>query len=178
MKFSLVYGQGSGNNFFLVDESEIELFTNHQQRSEFAIWACNHMSPFKADGVLFLLPSDQANSKMHIVNRDGSVASMCGNGLRLVSRYVFEKNNIHHATIETKYKVLQVSQEASIFPELPTIQVEISPISFQTKDLPMHTSHLEIIDEVLPEIHSSIRFSTIAVPNPHLIAFEIGRAHV
>lgn len=49
-----------------------------------------------ADGILLITKSSQpeAVAKMRVINSDGSEASMCGNGLRTVARYLAEKRAI------------------------------------------------------------------------------------
>ena len=44
-----------------------------------------------ADGMIWILPSKKADFKMRIFNADGSEAEMCGNGIRCVGKYVYEK---------------------------------------------------------------------------------------
>ena len=43
------------------------------------------------DGLILIDRSDIADFKMRIFNADGSEAKMCGNGIRCVGKYVFEK---------------------------------------------------------------------------------------
>ncbi len=44
-----------------------------------------------ADGMIFISPSSSADFSMRIFNADGSEAKMCGNGIRCVGKYVYEK---------------------------------------------------------------------------------------
>lgn len=44
-----------------------------------------------SDGMIYISPSDTADFKMRIFNADGSEAKMCGNGIRCVGKYVYEK---------------------------------------------------------------------------------------
>ncbi len=44
-----------------------------------------------ADGIILILPSEVADCQMRIYNADGSEAKMCGNGIRCVGKYVFER---------------------------------------------------------------------------------------
>ena len=44
-----------------------------------------------ADGMIFISPTDAADFGMRIFNADGSEAMMCGNGIRCVGKYVYEK---------------------------------------------------------------------------------------
>jgi diaminopimelate epimerase len=42
------------------------------------------------DGIILILPSDQADFRMRMFNSDGSEGEMCGNGMRCFAKYVFE----------------------------------------------------------------------------------------
>lgn len=56
-----------------------------------------------SDGMIYICPSASADFKMRIFNADGSEAMMCGNGIRCVGKYVFDKGYTDqtHLTIET-----------------------------------------------------------------------------
>ena len=49
-----------------------------------------HFGP-GADGMIWILPSERADFRMRIFNADGSEAKMCGNGIRCVGKYVYDK---------------------------------------------------------------------------------------
>jgi diaminopimelate epimerase len=53
------------------------------------------------DGIILILPSDQADFRMRIFNTDGSEAEMCGNGVRCFARFVYE----HGLTAKTDLSV-------------------------------------------------------------------------
>ncbi|MGI6264249.1 MAG: diaminopimelate epimerase [Acutalibacteraceae bacterium] len=44
-----------------------------------------------SDGMIYMSPSDKADFKMRIFNADGSEAKMCGNGIRCVGKYLYDK---------------------------------------------------------------------------------------
>ena len=56
-----------------------------------------------SDGMIYISPSWVADFKMRIFNADGSEAKMCGNGIRCVGKYVYDKGYTDktHLTIET-----------------------------------------------------------------------------
>ncbi len=56
-----------------------------------------------SDGMIYISPSDRADFKMRIFNSDGSEAKMCGNGIRCVGKYVYDKGYTDKTflTIET-----------------------------------------------------------------------------
>ncbi|MBR4186730.1 MAG: diaminopimelate epimerase [Clostridia bacterium] len=49
-----------------------------------------HFGP-GADGIITISPSEHADFRMRIFNADGSEARMCGNGIRCVGKYVYDK---------------------------------------------------------------------------------------
>ena len=56
-----------------------------------------------SDGMIYISPSEAADFKMRIFNADGSDAMMCGNGIRCVGKYVYDKGYTDktHLAIET-----------------------------------------------------------------------------
>lgn len=44
-----------------------------------------------SDGMIWILPSDVADFRMRMFNNDGSEGAMCGNGIRCVGKYVYDK---------------------------------------------------------------------------------------
>ena len=122
---------GSGNDFLLIDQMNGEYSFTEEERATLALTLCDRNSELGADGILFVMNSEQSDARMRVFNADGSEASMCGNGLRCVARYVCEKLNKEEAVIETMKAHLQVKKQEDIFSEIPTYMVEISPISFQ-----------------------------------------------
>jgi diaminopimelate epimerase len=114
---------------------------------------------------------------MRVFNADGSEASMCGNGLRCVARYVCELLKLEVALIETMKANLRVNREEPIFPGIPTFKVEISPVSFQLSDLPLNLPQQQLMNEQIPVLSNELSFTALAVPNPHLVAI-VGNAQL
>ncbi|WP_456274388.1 diaminopimelate epimerase [Bacillus sp. AK031] len=170
MELNLIKCHGSGNDFLLIDEISETYNFSEKDRQNLALVLCDRKKGIGADGILFVLMSDRCDGKMRVFNADGSEASMCGNGLRCVGRYVTELTGKSNITIETMKADLKVSREPSIFKDIPTYKVEISPVLFDLKHLPMNIDRKTLIDEKVPEISDSLRFSAVAVPNPHLIS--------
>ncbi|MBF2348767.1 diaminopimelate epimerase [Listeria marthii] len=166
---------GSQNDFFIVDEEENQITAwSDAKRADFAIKLCdrNH-SLGGADGILYVTKSKQVGpiGRMQVVNSDGSVASMCGNGLRTVARYLLEKNGLSEAEVETMKATLDVKKATSLGFDIPTYQVEISPVKFNPESLPMDVGVEKLFNQVVPELDAELAFSAVSVPNPHLITF-------
>ncbi len=85
--------EGLGNDFVLLDEREREL----PSLPPAALSAlCDRHRGVGADGVLTVLKArvPGAVARMHLTNADGSVAEMCGNGLRCVSLFLCERGAV------------------------------------------------------------------------------------
>lgn len=170
MKIDVIKGHGSGNDFLLIDELANNYSFSEQERGRLARLLCNRETNLGADGILFAMKSEHADGRMRVFNADGSEASMCGNGLRLVARYICDWLQLKEAVIETMKADLKVSKQRDLFLDVPTYQVEISPVSFQVNDLPLQINKQTLKNEKIQELSDELRFTALAVPNPHLIA--------
>lgn len=162
MEITLLKVHGSMNTFYLLEGPEIE----HYDQLTLQLSQMDS----SVDGLLVVLPSEKDHAKMRVFNRDGSEASMCGNGLRCVARYVCERDGLDEAVIETMKASLAVKKEQPLADGNAMYAVEISPVSFELADLPMsYQANSEWLMKPLPFVSEEINFSAVAVPNPHLI---------
>ena len=90
---------GAGNDFILVDDRNAEI----EDLPGLAMAACDRRKGIGADGLMAVGLSSVADFKMHFYNADGSLAAMCGNGIRCFSKYVRDKGLIDRTsfTVET-----------------------------------------------------------------------------
>lgn len=167
---------GSENKFFILDQTKLENQLNDQELSALGQTICDPKNDILdgADGVLVVNNAKDPNAigQMRVINADGSEAKMCGNGLRTVSRYLSEKFDKENFEVETLEASLDVKKSTDLANNVPAFSVEISPISFKAADLPFSYKNMdEMIDEKVPEFLPKQTFTSIAVPNPHLISF-------
>lgn len=52
-----------------------------------------------SDGLICICPSDRADFKMQMFNADGSQGEMCGNGIRCLGKYVYDKGLTRKRTL-------------------------------------------------------------------------------
>ena len=165
---------GSENSFFLLDETQLKQPLSTSQLAAFTKQVTNRQTGWLggADGVLAITDAPGTAGKMTVVNTDGSLAKLCGNGLRTVARYLSEKTGQSAFKVHTDFADLAVAKQSPLASGVPAYSVEISPVSFAAADLPFANLGVDrIVDTVLPAIHPSLKFTAVAVPNPHLIAF-------
>lgn len=96
--------EGTGNDFIIFEMSELEGL----QYSLLAQKVCDRRFGIGADGMIVVSPSTVASIQMIFYNADGSLATMCGNGIRCFAKYVYD-----HQLVDTK--VFTVETLAGIF---------------------------------------------------------------
>jgi diaminopimelate epimerase len=77
--------EGLGNDFVLVESDRDDVVSASDARA-----ICDRRFGVGADGVLVILPpsSTEARARMRVINADGSIPEMCGNGLRCAAVHV------------------------------------------------------------------------------------------
>lgn len=95
MRFAKYHG--IGNDFIVVDlRAAAGEVTAAWQAPGAAVALCRRRFGVGADGVLAIVPphSAAAAARMNVVNSDGSIGEMCGNGLRCVARYLHDRAGV------------------------------------------------------------------------------------
>ncbi|NVY95612.1 diaminopimelate epimerase [Lactobacillus sp. DCY120] len=165
---------GSNNQFFLLDQTTLTQALNSQELQNLAQKITKKDFFGGVDGLLVVDSSSvpAALGKMRVYNADGSRALMCGNGLRTVSRYLATKHQQDQFLVETDQANLQVQKQTPWAPQIPAYSVEISPVSFQANKLPFaNLGTDQLINQIVPQFDPQLKFTALAVPNPHLISF-------
>ena len=93
--------QATGNDFIIINTIENEINYSYKLLAKFL---CDRHYSIGGDGLILLEKSDCANYKTRIFNQDGTEAEMCGNGIRCLGKYIYEKGLIDSddLKIETK----------------------------------------------------------------------------
>lgn len=98
--------QATGNDYIFVnlfDADDFKIF-NETNWSQIAIRLSDRHFGIGSDGLILICPSDIADCYMRMFNADGSEGAMCGNGIRCLGKYVYERGLIkkHIICVETK----------------------------------------------------------------------------
>lgn len=99
MRFTKMHG--CGNDYVYVDCTK-EMISDIEQT---AIEVSDRHFGIGSDGLILILPSEQADFRMDMYNADGSRGKMCGNGIRCVAKYVYD----HGLTEQTQITVETLS---------------------------------------------------------------------
>ncbi len=112
-----------------------------------------------SDGMIYISPSNAADFKMRIFNADGSEAKMCGNGIRCVGKYVYDKGY----TDKTRLSIETLSGVKSL-----ALQIRGGKVRRVTVD--MGTASVGEEKELRVGTQA-VRGLPVSVGNPHFVVF-------
>jgi diaminopimelate epimerase len=92
MKFTKMHGLGNDYIYVNCFDQKID------DPAALAVELSNRHFSVGGDGLILICPSEIADARMRMFNSDGSESQMCGNGLRCVSKYVFDHKLAEPAT--------------------------------------------------------------------------------
>ena len=141
--------------------------------SGFARTLCDRHYGIGADGLILICPSKVSDFKMEIYNSDGSVAGMCGNGIRCLGKYVYDYRLTGKETlsIETKSGIRNMHLHiqdgkacgAMVDMGVPRLNAHSIPI-LSKKDL--------VINDPIEVQEKNYRMTGISMGNPHAVIFS------
>ncbi len=134
MKIEFTKMHGLGNDYIYVycPEKEPE---NPNEISR--ILSKRHFS-VGSDGLVLMCPSFVADIKMRMFNADGSEGGMCGNAVRCVGKYLYDKGILKkkNISVETlsgiKYLSLEIGNDSFV----KSVSVKMGKASFDPKIIP------------------------------------------
>lgn len=121
-----------------------------------------------SDGVILISKSKTADFKMKMYNADGSEAQMCGNGIRCVGKYVYDKGLTKQSqiTIETlagtKQLELQIQNQ-----KVEKVKVDMGEPVLEPENIPVKASKNTNI--LLQSQDKEFNFTCVSMGNPHAI---------
>lgn len=112
-----------------------------------------------SDGMIYICPSKIADFKMRIFNADGSEAKMCGNGIRCVGKYVYDKGY----TDKTHLKIETLSG-------IKCLDLHLSCGKVKSVTVDMGTAIPEK-EKTLNVCGNEVNLIPVSVGNPHAVIF-------
>lgn len=159
--------EGLGNDYVYIDcyskKQEI------QNESSLAKFISDRHFGVGADGLILICKSEIADFKMRMFNNDGSEAEMCGNGIRCVGKFVYDK----HLTDKTKITVetlagikeLQLKikegkvEKVIVDMGKPILQLEKIPVNAKANPITLNVED------------KKFEFMCVSMGNPHAVTF-------
>ncbi len=180
MRFTKMHGLG--NDYIYIDcmdgtfgGDDRSIVTDSSRLEEISSRLSNRHFGIGGDGIVLILPSDNADFRMRIFNADGSEARMCGNASRCIGKYVYdnqltEKTDI---TLETasgvKYLQLKIGADGKV----GSVTVDMGEPEFNPRNIPVVTSANQgnVDIKVALSNGQEIKLTAVSMGNPHGVVF-------
>ena len=150
--------QGTGNDFIMMDN----LDGNSDLKREDIKLLCDRHFGIGADGLILLEKSNKADCFMNYYNSDGTVAEMCGNGVRCTAKFFLflleqtksKENQQKELLIDTRGGIKKVIANTD-----GSFSVNMGAPTFSSDDFPKTSTNIE-----------NIKFNFVSMGNPHAVS--------
>ncbi len=171
MKFTKM--QGCGNDYVYVDGSRERI--PQEKKPELVRRLSDRHFGIGGDGVIFINPSDEADFEMEMYNADGTRAEMCGNGIRCVGKFVYDKGLTGKTDISVisagKIKYLTLSLKNG---KVEKVKVNMGAPELTASLVPVICDHERAVDEPIRVEGKDYRMTCVSMGNPHAVVFMDG----
>jgi diaminopimelate epimerase len=166
---------GLGNDFLIVDLRAGDPSPSPQDPAVVRA-LCDRRFGVGGDGVLAILPSPQGgDARMRVLNADGSEAEMCGNGIRCVAKFLYDRDpSLRKPTlmIETLAGVLRCGVTRGADGAVDTVSVEMGMPRLTRGEIPMIGAPGErCLDQPLSAAGQELKITAVSMGNPHAVTF-------
>jgi diaminopimelate epimerase len=153
-----------GNDYLVIDPKNLPSPLTAEQIKTI----CHRNFGIGSDGILVgPLPSKKALFALRIFNPDGSEAEKSGNGLRIFSRYLWDKKLVRSEefSVETRGGITH----ATVMQRGKIVRVEMGRVSFWSDEIPVAGPRREVINEPIHLRGERFNFCAATVGNPHCV---------
>ncbi len=167
MKFTKMHG--CGNDYIYVD-----LFTESvKDQSAVAIKLSDRHFGVGGDGVIYIQKGTNADFEMVMYNADGSRGAMCGNGIRCVARYVYDKGYTDKTefTIESMGKVKYITLTLYESGAVSLIKVDMGAPILSAAEIPVLSDESPIVNKEILCGGTVFNMTCVSMGNPHAVMF-------
>ena len=158
--------QGLGNDYVYIDA----INQNIENVSSLAKFVSDRHFGIGSDGLILICKSSIADFKMRMFNSDGSEAEMCGNGIRCVGKFVYDKGLTHKTTltIETLagIKTLKLNTKEG---KVETVKVDMGEPILEPEKIPVISNEKPVKNLILKADNKEFKFTCVSMGNPHAI---------
>ena len=166
VKFTKMHGLG--NDYVYMDAINQKI----ENRSELAKFISDRHFGIGSDGLILICPSEKADFRMQMFNQDGSEAEMCGNGIRCVGKFVYDKGltNKKTITVETLagIKTLVMTEKNG---KIEAVRVNMGEPILEPKLIPVISEENPVKNLQLKVEDKEFKFTCVSMGNPHAVAF-------
>ena len=169
LKFTKMHG--TGNDYVYVNCFE-ETVDNPE---ELAVRVSDRHFGIGSDGLILITPSDVADVRMKMYNLDGSEGMMCGNGIRCVAKYAYDRGiaKKQTMTVETKsgIKTLEITDKDG---KAEYIAVNMGKAILKPSLIPVNDDGEDFIAREVEVNGNKYIITCVSMGNPHAVIFTTG----
>lgn len=155
--------QGLGNDFILTEEMP-------DNPAAAARTLCQRRLNIGGDGLVLVLPSKNADIQMRIFNADGSEAEMCGNAIRCVARYAYDRGLVADPSMRVETLAGIMKPELIFAGDGLRVRVNMGRPDFEPEHIPTLAA-----DPLQCDMHIDGRVyqgSAVLMGVPHVVLFD------
>ena len=159
-KMQFIKMHGLGNDYIYVDcfAPDTADLIAQTELSSLAQRVSDRHFGIGSDGLVLILPSDEADAQMRIFNADGSEAQMCGNAIRCVGKYLYESGLCHRTQIRIQ-----------TLAGLRTLRLHTTEGKVDSAEVNMGKAEV-LFDELMIN-YRPVAFVSVNMGNPHIVLF-------
>lgn len=167
MKFNFTKMHGIGNDYVYVNCMEKEL----ENPEEISIAVSPRHFSVGSDGLIMICSSDKADAKMRIFNADGSEAKMCGNGIRCVGKFLYDKGIVNKTeiTVDTLSGIKTLKLNI-VDNKVDTVCVDMGKAILEPKLIPVIWPDI-MINSPVTVLGRQYNMTAVSMGNPHAVCF-------
>lgn len=168
MRLEFTKLHGLGNDFAVFDARRLDL----PWRGELAKRLCDRHTGIGADGILLFTGTPEAPA-MTVINADGSVPEMCGNGLRCMVRWLCDRFGLagDRMAVQTGAGLIDCAVQRDGRGHVQSVALALGPATYAPSDVPV-LADAPLIDAPFAVAGKSVAITALAIGNPHAVTFD------
>lgn len=169
MRINFQKMHGTLNDFVVFHDLDGNLPLSPEQTARI----CDRRAGVGADGVIVVRESSAADFFMDYMNADGSVAEMCGNGIRCLAKYVYDNGLTDKKTLQVQTRAGIKMLELIPGPDgkINSVRVNMGEPIFSPEKIPakMDSTSPPILDHPVEVEGRTFSASVLSMGNPHCV---------
>ena len=157
---------GLGNDYVYMDAIHQKI----ENESSLAQFVSNRHFGVGSDGLILICKSDVADFKMRMFNSDGSEAEMCGNGIRCVGKFVYDKRLTDKTIVKIEtlagIKTLKLNVKDD---KVETVRVDMGEPILAPEKIPVMAIEEPVQNLKVKALDKEFIFTCVSMGNPHAI---------
>jgi len=164
--------QGCGNDYVYIDGARFKI--PMEEKPELVRKLSNRNFGIGSDGVIFIntIAKDGIDFEMEMWNADGTRSEMCGNGMRCVGKYVYDKGLTDKENVAVisggHVKYLDYTLEDG---KVKFVKVDMGAPILKAVEVPVVSENDTVVAEDIVVKGTTYKMTCVSMGNPHAVVF-------